>query len=154
VKGEVKRIVLASVIAIAYASRCSSFLMLKLDSFCCTMSPEQMESSMRKAALSQDWFKVEEDAPESIASSAIIISTASVEKSGKKAVPKKRGRPSIVAKAPSLTAYDGACFGVKWWRGGTLSRRVYNWESLTKSALRRAGRRGILAHVWLLHFLI
>ncbi|CAM6112725.1 unnamed protein product [Calypogeia fissa] len=102
----------------------------------------EMESSMRKVVLSADWDKVEEDFPESIASSAVIINTASVP-AGKKAAPtRKRGRPSVVARPPPVNSYDGACFGVRWWRGGSLSRKVYNWESLTRTSLRRAGRQG------------
>ncbi|CAM6113271.1 unnamed protein product [Calypogeia fissa] len=92
--------------------------------YCCReeILKKEMESSMRKVVLSADWDKVEEDFPESIASSAVILNTASVP-AGKKAAPtRKRGRPSVVARPPPVNSYDGACFGVKWWRGAVYGR--------------------------------
>ncbi|BBN07392.1 protein MpPTM1 [Marchantia polymorpha subsp. ruderalis] len=101
----------------------------------------EMEFNLRKIALSADWEKVVEDAPPFISNYVISVSGAGAA-GPKKGAPKRRGRPPTVSKTPAVFAYDGGCFGVKWWRGGKLSRQVYNWESLPRAALKRAARQG------------
>ncbi|KAL2628952.1 hypothetical protein R1flu_013638 [Riccia fluitans] len=106
----------------------------------------EMESSLRKIALTSDWEKLVEDAPP-LVSEYVISFVGPGASSSKKFVPKRRGRPPAVSKNPPVFAYDGACFGVKWFRGGPLSRQVYNWESLPRKSLRKAARQGGLKEI-------
>ncbi|KAG6546832.1 hypothetical protein Mapa_011685 [Marchantia paleacea] len=101
----------------------------------------EMEFNLRKIALSVDWEKVVEDAPPFVSNYVISVSGAGGA-GPKKGALKRRGRPPTVSKTPTVFAYDGGCFGVKWWRGGKLSRQVYNWESLPRAAVKRAARQG------------
>ncbi|KAL3687008.1 hypothetical protein R1sor_013317 [Riccia sorocarpa] len=106
----------------------------------------EMESSLRKIVLTSEWEKVVEDAPPLVSEYVISFVGAGASNS-KKIVQKRRGRPPAVSKSPPVFAYDGACFGVKWFKGGPLSRQVYSWESLPRKVLRKAARQGGLKEI-------
>lgn len=73
--------------------------------------------------------------------SASHVVTSSSCTSSKPSSSKKRGRCSdLESNKPSHSSSSGP--SMFWWRGGGLSRRVFNWKVLPHSLIHKAARQG------------
>ncbi|XP_040993587.1 DDT domain-containing protein PTM-like [Juglans microcarpa x Juglans regia] len=98
-----------------------------------------LESNLRPLALSTEWSRQVDSAVTMGSASHVVIS--SMRASSKQGISRKRVRPSEPESHPSSNAASG--LGIFWWRGGRLSRQVFNWKvlpcSLASKAARQAG---------------
>jgi len=61
--------------------------------------------------------------------------------SSKPSSSKKRGKSSdLESNKPSHSSSSGP--SMFWWRGGRLSRRVFDWKVLPRSLIHKAARQG------------
>lgn len=99
----------------------------------------QLESYLHPLALSADWLK-HVDSDVTMGSASHIV-TASLRASAKNGIGRKRGRPSELESNPSSNSASG--LGMFWWRGGRLSRQLFNWKVLPCSLVSKAARQGL-----------
>ncbi|KAI7982633.1 DDT domain-containing protein PTM [Camellia lanceoleosa] len=102
-----------------------------------------LESNLRRLALSAEWLKHVDSNATMGSASHIVISSQRV--SSKHGIGRKRARLSDLEPKPSSNAATG--LGLFWWRGGRLSRELFNWKVLPRSmaskVARQAGRTKI-----------
>ncbi|KAL6954022.1 hypothetical protein U1Q18_052089 [Sarracenia purpurea var. burkii] len=90
----------------------------------------QLESSVRRLALSADWLK-HVDSVATMGSASFV--------SSKHGNSRKRARCSDLEPKPSSKAVAG--LSLFWWRGGRLSRDLFNWKVLPRSLASKAARQ-------------
>ncbi|XP_047323085.1 DDT domain-containing protein PTM-like [Impatiens glandulifera] len=98
-----------------------------------------LELNLHHRALSAEWLK-QVDTVSTLGSAChIVINTARA--SSKHGIIRKRGQPSHVETTKiSLNASGGLC--LLWWRGGSVSRHLFNWKVLPRSMASKAARQG------------
>jgi hypothetical protein len=84
----------------------------------------QLEASLRLIALSAEWLKHPSSGP--------LLWPASMQ-----------AKRSSALEADESGGSATMQFGVQWWRGGQLARRICDWEMLPKIIARRGGRQGL-----------
>ncbi|XP_052197316.1 DDT domain-containing protein PTM isoform X7 [Diospyros lotus] len=97
-----------------------------------------LESNLRPLALSADWVKHVDSVP--ILGSACHIVSSSLRVSSRHGMGRKRARYSDLEANNSSNAARG--LGLLWWRGGRLSRKLFNWKGLPRSLALKAARQG------------
>ena len=70
--------------------------------------------------------------------SHIVVSSSRTSRNG---IGRKRARCSDIDSNPSSNATGG--LGIYWWRGGRLSRHLFNWKGLPRSLATKAARQGM-----------
>ncbi|KAJ7964054.1 DDT domain-containing protein PTM-like [Quillaja saponaria] len=102
-----------------------------------------LESNLRRLALSVEWLR-HVDSVFTMGSASHIV-TSSLRTSSKQGFGRKRGRSSDLDSNSASNAASG--LGIFWWRGGRLSRKLFNWKvlpcSLACKAARQAGCKKI-----------
>uniref|UniRef100_A0A5B6ZGD5 PHD-type domain-containing protein n=1 Tax=Davidia involucrata TaxID=16924 RepID=A0A5B6ZGD5_DAVIN len=96
-----------------------------------------LESNLRRLALSPEWLK-HVDSVVTMGSASHVV-TSSVRVSSKHGIGKKRARCSDLEPKPTSNAAAG--LGLFWWRGGRLSRQLFNWKVLPHSLASKAARQ-------------
>ncbi|KAA8528057.1 hypothetical protein F0562_035074 [Nyssa sinensis] len=96
-----------------------------------------LELNLRHLALSPEWLK-HVDSVARMGSASHVV-TNSLRVSSKHGTSKKRARCSDLEPKPSSNAATG--LGLFWWRGGRLSRRLFNWKVLPHSLASKAARQ-------------
>lgn len=98
----------------------------------------QLESNLSHLALSAEWLK-HVDSAVSVGSASHIV-TSSARASSKYMLGRKRPRCSDNESNPASNGTSG--LGMFWWRGGRLSRQIFNWKGLPHSLVSKAARQG------------
>lgn len=93
----------------------------------------QLESNLGHNALTTDWLK-HVDSDVSVGSASHIVTSSA---RAKHLIARKR--PNFES-GPTLNTASG--LGMFWWRGGRLSRKVFNWKVLPRSLVSKAARQG------------
>lgn len=97
----------------------------------------QLESNLRRVALSAEWLKPVD--------SVEIVGSASHVLTGSVLVSSNNGGSRKQSKKP-LSVYgsvrEPAAGSIFWWRGGRLSRQVFQWKILPRSLASKGGRQG------------
>lgn len=94
---------------------------------------------MRTVALSGDWIKLVDTGPTQLSTCQIAANAAG---STQKRRPGRRGRkPSAVVEVASDDCQDTSN-DFTWWRGGTLSKLMFQRGVLPSSMIRKAARQG------------
>lgn len=107
----------------------------------------QLELHLRRVALSSEWMKPV-DSTLTVGSGSYVLSNAvqiyprhgSGKKQAKKNNSESKSIPDLGYR--SLTSF-GSISDAYWWRGGRLSRQVFNWNMLPKSLASKGGRQGL-----------
>lgn len=95
-----------------------------------------LEFNLRRVALSTEWFKSVDDT-HAIVSSCMVTSPIRSTRSSSK----KRGRKSVnVGELTSISDRDKLS-DTYWWRGGRLSRHVFQCKTLPRSLALKGGRQ-------------
>lgn len=94
-----------------------------------------LESNLRPLALSADWWK-HVDSVVTIGSACHIA--ASSRTSSRHIIGRKRAKCSDIESSASSNTSG---LGTYWWRGGRLSRHLFNWKILPHSLLTKAARQ-------------
>ncbi|XP_020215306.1 DDT domain-containing protein PTM isoform X2 [Cajanus cajan] len=97
-----------------------------------------LESNLRPLGLSADWLK-HVDSVATMGSSAHIVVSSS-RSSSRHGIGRKRARHSDIETSSSSNTASG--LGMYWWRGGRLSRKLFNWKVLPHSLVTKAARQG------------
>lgn len=101
----------------------------------------QLEENVRTIALSGDWTKLVDGCSTQSSSSQIATNAAG---STQKRRPGRRGRkPSTVAEV-AIDDCQNISKDFTWWRGGTLSKLMFQRGTLPYSMIRKAARQGII----------
>ncbi|KAK3005003.1 hypothetical protein RJ639_016120, partial [Escallonia herrerae] len=98
----------------------------------------KLASNMRPLAHSTDWVKYV-DSFATVGSASLVV-TSSLRVSSKHGIGRKRARCPDLEPKPSSNAATG--LGLLWWRGGRLSRQLFNWKALPHSLASKAARQG------------
>lgn len=102
----------------------------------------QLESNLGRRALSAEWLR-HVDSDVSMGSASHIV-TSSARGSTKQMIGRKRPKFSDIEPGPTLNTASG--LGMLWWRGGRLSRQLFNWKVLPHSLVSKAARQGPYSH--------
>ncbi|KAL0728231.1 hypothetical protein Bca4012_024324 [Brassica carinata] len=97
----------------------------------------ELEANLHHRVLSADWLNHVDSAIEMGSSRHIIVSTRS---SLKTAIGKRRG--PLLESGVNPTAKKKGGLTMCWWRGGRLSRPLFNWKVLPRSLVSKAARQG------------
>lgn len=103
------------------------------------MGCPQLESNLHPLALSTEWSR-HVDSVITVGSASHVVNSSS-RASSKHGISRKRVRPSEPESNPSSNAASG--LSMFWWRGGRISRRVFNWKVLPCSLASKAARQGL-----------
>ncbi|KAM6596713.1 hypothetical protein CsatA_007237 [Cannabis sativa] len=95
-------------------------------------------SNLGRLALSTEWLKYM-DSDVSMGSASHIV-TSSARGSSKHMIARKRLKSLDIEPGPTLNTASG--LGIFWWRGGRLSRQMFNWKVLPHSLVSKAARQG------------
>ncbi|XP_038878800.1 DDT domain-containing protein PTM isoform X4 [Benincasa hispida] len=95
-----------------------------------------IESNLRHPAISAEWFKYV-DSVNTLGSASLYI-TSSL-RGTKHGISRKRARFSDSESNASSNGSSG--LSMFWWRGGQLSRRIFNWKVLPRSLVSKAARQ-------------
>ncbi|XP_047159025.1 DDT domain-containing protein PTM isoform X2 [Vigna umbellata] len=95
-----------------------------------------LESNLRPFALSADWLKHVDSVPTMGSAIHIVVSRTS----SRHGIAKKRARYSDNETSSSSNSASG--LGMYWWRGGRLSRKLFNLKVLPHSLVAKAARQG------------
>ncbi|KAK4356493.1 hypothetical protein RND71_025464 [Anisodus tanguticus] len=95
-----------------------------------------LESNLRPLALTPDWLKHVDSLAKMGSGHHIIINSPR----NRHGIGKKKARHLEPEVNPSSNAGSG--LGLFWWRGGRLSRQLFNWKVLPQSLARKAARQG------------
>lgn len=98
------------------------------------MGMTQLQSNLGHRAFSAEWEK-HVDSAVSLGSASHIIT-----RSSKHVISRKRPRCSDTELGPTLNTSSG--LGIFWWRGGRLTRQVFNCKVLPRSLVSKAARQG------------
>ncbi|KAL8129369.1 hypothetical protein V2J09_018524 [Rumex salicifolius] len=94
-----------------------------------------LESNLRPSALSADWVKHVDSALTMGSASHVVIRTRV---SSKFRIGRKR---NIFGCDPTPVSANGGLV-MLWWRGGQVSRKLFNWKVLPRSLASKAARKG------------
>ncbi|KAJ8551332.1 hypothetical protein K7X08_000702 [Anisodus acutangulus] len=94
------------------------------------------ELNLRPLALTPDWLKHVDSLAKMGSGHHIIINSPHI----RHGIGKKKARHLEPEVNPFSKAGSG--LGLFWWRGGRLSRRLFNWKVLPQSLARKAARQG------------
>ncbi|PIN00987.1 Nucleosome remodeling factor, subunit NURF301/BPTF [Handroanthus impetiginosus] len=109
----------------------------------------ELEENVRTIAYSGDWIKLVDGCSTQSSTSQIA---ANVAESTQKRRPGRRGRkPSAVAEVAS-TDYQDKLADFTWWRGGALSKLMFQRGVLPCSMIRKAARQGGLKRITGIHY--
>lgn len=103
------------------------------------MECPQLESNLHPLAFSTEWSKHVDSVVTVGSASHVVISSSRA--SSKHGIGRKRVKSSEHESNPSSKAASG--LGIFWWRGGKLSRQVFNWKVLPCSLASKAARQGL-----------
>ncbi|XVF19324.1 hypothetical protein REPUB_Repub11eG0100700 [Reevesia pubescens] len=95
-----------------------------------------LEANLHRRALSADWMKHVDSAV--IMGSASHIVIASSRGSAKHGIARKRGWSNDGESNPTSNPAVGP--SICWWRGGRVSRQLFNWKVLPRSLVSKAAR--------------
>lgn len=95
-----------------------------------------LESNLRPLALTPDWLKHVDSLAKMGSGNHIVINSPRL----RHGTGKKKARHLEPEVNPSSNAGSG--LSLFWWRGGRLSRRLFNWKVLPQSLARKAARQG------------
>ena len=98
----------------------------------------QLESSLRRVAITAEWQKPA-DSVEVVGSAAHILVRSSSKSLSHGSARKPGRKPSPNGELK----VDSRGVGVYWWRGGKLSRQVFHWKRLPESLVNKAARQGL-----------
>ena len=98
----------------------------------------QLESNLRRLALSAEWLK-HVDSVATVGSASHVVTSSKY---------RKRTRYSDLEPKPLSKAAAG--LGLFWWRGGRLSRDLFKWKVCPRSLASKAARQGlnVLFHIF------
>ena len=99
----------------------------------------QFEANLHHLALSAKWMKHVDSAVTICSASHIVI--ASSRGSIKHRIARKRGRNNDGESNPTSNPAVGP--SICWWRGGRVSRQLFNWKVLPRSLVSKAARQGL-----------
>lgn len=94
---------------------------------------------MHHRVLSLEWLNHVDSAV--VMGSAIHVVIASSRSWSKTAIGKRRG--TLLESGVNPTAKKNGGLTMCWWRGGQLSRRLFNWKVLPRSLISKAARQGL-----------
>lgn len=94
---------------------------------------------MHHRVLSLEWLNHVDSAVELGSAKHILI--APTRSSSKFAIGKRRG--TFLESGVNPTAKKNGGFAMCWWRGGRLSRQLFNWKVLPRSLVSKAARQGV-----------
>ncbi|XVF04793.1 hypothetical protein REPUB_Repub05bG0116000 [Reevesia pubescens] len=97
-----------------------------------------LEANLHRLALSAEWMK-HVDSAVTMGSASHIV-TASSRGSAKHGIARKRGRCNDGESNPTSNPAVGP--SICWWRGGRVSRQLFNWKVLPRSLVSKAARQG------------
>ncbi|XP_009125862.2 DDT domain-containing protein PTM [Brassica rapa] len=97
----------------------------------------ELEANLHHRVLSLEWLNHVDSAIEMGSSRHILTSTRS---SSKTAIGKRRG--TLLESGVNPTAKKKGGLTMCWWRGGQLSRPLFNWKVLPRSLVSKAARKG------------
>jgi hypothetical protein len=103
------------------------------------MECPQLESNLHPLAISTEWSRHVDSVVTVGSASHVVINSSRA--SSKHGIGRKRVRSSEPESNPSSKAASG--LGIFWWRGGKLSRRVFNWKVVPCSLASKAARQGL-----------
>ncbi|XP_010419831.1 PREDICTED: DDT domain-containing protein PTM-like [Camelina sativa] len=98
----------------------------------------ELEANLHHRVLSLEWLHHVDAGV--VMGSAIHILIASTRSWSKTAVGKRRG--SLLESGVNPTAKKNGGLTMCWWRGGQISRRLFNWKVLPRSLISKAARQG------------
>ncbi|KAL2485484.1 DNA binding zinc ion binding DNA binding [Abeliophyllum distichum] len=98
----------------------------------------KLESSLHLRALSADWLKYVDSVPTMGSASHVVRN--SVRSSAKHGIGRKRARCLELDTTSSSSSANG--LSLFWWRGGRISRQLFNWKVLPRSLASKAARQG------------
>lgn len=84
--------------------------------------------------------------------SAVHIVMSSTRGSSRNGISRKRARCAELETSTSSNASSG--LGLLWWRGGRLSRRIFDWKVLPRALVSKAARQGNFSSFSELHLFI
>ncbi|XWS71212.1 hypothetical protein CRYUN_Cryun03dG0119300 [Craigia yunnanensis] len=96
-----------------------------------------LEANLHRLALSANWMKPVDSAVTMGSASHIV--TASSRGSAKHGIARKRGRCNDGESNP--TSNPAVVPSICWWRGGRVSRQLFNWKVLPHSLVSKAARQ-------------
>ncbi|XP_045825371.1 DDT domain-containing protein PTM [Trifolium pratense] len=96
-----------------------------------------LESNLSDRALSADWLKHVDSVVTMGSASHIVVSSSRA--SSRQGIGKKRARQSDIESSSSSKTTGG--LGMYWWRGGRLSRKLFNCKVLPRSFVTKAARQ-------------
>ncbi|CAL5212450.1 unnamed protein product [Lathyrus oleraceus] len=96
-----------------------------------------LESNLRHQALSADWLKHVDSVVTMGSATHIVVGSSRT--SSKHGIGKKRARHSDIESSSSSKTTGG--LGMYWWRGGRLSRKLFNCKVLPRSFVTKAARQ-------------
>ncbi|WRX33231.1 DDT domain - like 4 [Theobroma cacao] len=97
-----------------------------------------LEANLHHLALSAEWMK-QVDSAVTMGSASHVV-TASSRASAKHGIARKRGRSNDGESNPTSNPAAGP--SICWWRGGRVSRQLFNWKVLPRSLASKAARQG------------
>uniref|UniRef100_A0A1J3EK14 Nucleosome-remodeling factor subunit BPTF n=1 Tax=Noccaea caerulescens TaxID=107243 RepID=A0A1J3EK14_NOCCA len=98
----------------------------------------EFEVNLHHRVLSLEWLNHVDSAVELGSAKHILI--APTRSSSKFAIGKRRG--TLLESGVNPTAKKNGGFAMCWWRGGRLSRQLFNWKVLPRSLVSKAARQG------------
>lgn len=98
----------------------------------------QLEYNLRLLALSPDWLKHVDSVATMGSATHIVVSSRT---SSRQSIGRKRARYSDIETSSSSNTASG--LGMYWWRGGRLSRKLFNLKVLPHSLVTKAARQGL-----------
>jgi hypothetical protein len=99
----------------------------------------QLESNLSDRALSADWLKHVDSVVTMGSASHIVVSSSRA--SSRQGIGRKRARQSDIESSSSSKTTGG--LAMYWWRGGRLSRKLFNCKVLPRSFVTKAARQGL-----------
>lgn len=105
---------------------------------CMTVFLLQLEENIRTIALSGDWVKLVDDCS---TEPSVFQSAATAAGSTQKRRPGRRGRKPSATAEVAIDSQDSLS-DFTWWRGGTLSKRIFQRGILPRSMVKKAARQG------------
>ncbi|KAL0751773.1 hypothetical protein Bca101_033776 [Brassica carinata] len=99
----------------------------------------EFEANLHHLVLSPQWLNHVDSAVEMGSSKHVLI--ASTRSSSKTTIGKRRGT-SLESGVNPTTAKNNGGSPMCWWRGGRLSRQLFNWKVLPRSLVSNAARQG------------
>lgn len=101
----------------------------------------QFEENIRSVAFSGDWFKLVDCGA---SESSVTHSTAGVVESSHKHKSGRRGRKPLPMVKVTADDCKNKPKDFTWWRGGILSKLLFQKAALPRSMLKKAARHGTL----------